>query len=196
MGLPREFRLFKNGANETRDRDFTPVFDGKAAAWIFEHLAASGQSSVPILSEHKGLPVGSCFLEVRNGELWAASVKWLPAAEPLVATGRHFFSPHIKFEKKTGRLMKLFHVALTEKPRLVGLKALPLDLDPCVAPAAVRPDIIKLLAAIETSSDYEELRAALGRLYGEMRPKKMGALVVRALTLAELTSSSLYAVRN
>lgn len=59
-----------------------------------------------------------------------------------------------------------------------------------LARKALRPDTVKLLAAIDAATDFESLKKVLVRIYGEMRPKKLAALVERARVLAELTGRS------
>lgn len=60
--------------------------------------------------------------------------------------------------------------------------------------AAARQALRQVLALVEDAKDYESLRAELKKLYGDLDPKRMAALLHQAMVLAEL--AGMYAARK
>ena len=50
----------------------------------------------------------------------------------------------------------------------------------------MRPDLKALLAIIETSTDYADLRVRLREAYGDMPIERFGELMAKALVLSDL----------
>jgi phage I-like protein len=122
---PKEFRLFRAGANETVKGTF--VFDAASAKSVMAEYEAHG-IDVMIDYDHasldtgwtpdpaqSGKAAGWCALEVRDGELWAVNVRWTPpAAEALQRKEWRYMSP--AFTPDGNRIQSLLNVAITNLP--------------------------------------------------------------------------------
>lgn len=127
---PTEFRLFKAGLNRTSKGDF--IFDAQAAQTVIASWKDQG-NKLFMDWEHAVLsdppteaPAAAWYkLEVRNGELWATDVQWTPrAAEQLRNREYAYYSPAFNFERKTGRIVSLINVALTNYPATKEMRPL------------------------------------------------------------------------
>ena len=130
--VPREFRLFKAGDNETTKGVF--VFDAAAAEMVLAHAKERGGVDYPIDLEHLSLDDdgrhfdpdarGWFRLEVRNGELWAVDVRWTPdGARRLGERTQRYVSPAFLTDDD-GRVTEIVNVALVAMPATHGTPAL------------------------------------------------------------------------
>ena len=128
---PTEFRIFAAGENDSSKGTF--IFDADAAESVVAAFAEHGLDKLPIDFDHRMLTGGSndagkaagWFVPaVRNGELWATSVTWTPAAAQALRDGEfRFISPAFTADDD-GRIGRLVNVALTNLPATKGLDAL------------------------------------------------------------------------
>lgn len=51
---------------------------------------------------------------------------------------------------------------------------------------ALRPDVMRVITAVLSANNYDELRANLISIYGEMQPDRMASVLQRAMVMAEL----------
>lgn len=127
---PTEFRLLRAGVNATDKGDF--LFDEDAAAAV---MACWREKGVELMAdwEHQSMcqppveaPASATWVpEVRNGELWATSVKWtLRAKQRIEAKEYRYFSPAFLHDPKTGRVQRLINFALTNNPAMHQLEPL------------------------------------------------------------------------
>lgn len=130
--VPREFRLFKAGENDTTKGVF--VFDEKAADMVMARAAERGGVDYPIDLEHLSLDDdgrhfdpdarGWFKLAVRNGELWAVDVRWTPdGARRLSERTQRYVSPAFMTDDD-GRVTEIVNVALVAMPATHGTPAL------------------------------------------------------------------------
>lgn len=127
---PTEVRLFRKGANLSVKGTF--LWDDKAAAavmakykamsrsvtWDYDHGALRKDSPNPAQTAKSA---GICELELREGELWAVSIRWTPAAKAAIEAGEWpFFSPAFSVDKDN-RPVWLINIALTANPALHSL---------------------------------------------------------------------------
>ena len=119
-----EFRIFKEGANDTTKGVF--LFDDAAARAVFSAYMKHNVD-VMIDLEHLSLEpaapnfnpdaLGWCKLELRGGELWAVDVKWTSeGARRLAAKTQRYISPAFEVDAESGRVMRLLNIALTAMP--------------------------------------------------------------------------------
>lgn len=120
---PAEFRIFPRGLVETAYGPF--IFDEKSAEMCMAEFTAQG-NELFIDYDHKSLdddgPVDSgkaagwFVLEVRDDGLWAANVRWTPAAAAALSAGEwRYFSPAF-FTDADRRICHLINIALTNNP--------------------------------------------------------------------------------
>jgi phage I-like protein len=165
---PREFRIFRAGANDTVKGVF--LFDEAAAASVLAEFDAHGielmidwdhaslDTSAARDPAEAGKAAGWCTLEVRDGELWAVNVRWTDAAaEKIAAREWRFMSPAFNTDRE-GRVTSLLNVAITNLPATRRL-------DPLVAASlsggSMGPDVVqKAIEAIKTG-DAEAALALL-----------------------------------
>jgi phage I-like protein len=121
--LPREFRIFKEGVNETTHGPY--VYDAEAAAAVLADYRRCGvdlmidlnhsvidENPRPDSSDARGW----FQLEQRGGELWAVNVSWTPDGEQRLREKRQrYISPLFKHTKE-GRIQSLLNVALVSMP--------------------------------------------------------------------------------
>lgn len=121
---PVEFRLFARGVNRTSKGDV--IFDAEAAASV---MAAYEKHGVDLMIDldHASLDAptradsgdarGWFKLAVRNGELWAVSVRWAPDGEArLREKKQRYISPAFVCDEKTGRVLELVNAAICARP--------------------------------------------------------------------------------
>ena len=137
---PTEFLIFPFGTIETAKGDY--LFDQEAAetvlAWAekwgnqfsidYNHQQPNAIDGVTPTGE---APAAGWFdLELRSDGLWAVKVEWTAdAAEALSKREYRYFSPWLDYEISTGRVMRLYNLALTNLPATQ-------DLEPIVATLA------------------------------------------------------------
>jgi len=122
---PTEFRLFRQGKNDTEKGVFT--FDAKAAKVVmaryekrgvrcsFDYNHASLEKS-PKDPKESAKSAGWFDLEVREGELWATNINWTPPAlEAFQNKEFAYFSPAFSTDGE-GRVVDLINCALTNLP--------------------------------------------------------------------------------
>lgn len=152
---PSEFRIFRAGLNKSSKGDF--VFDDESAKSVLAVYAQRGIQDVVIDYEHQSLedppikaPAAGWFIpEVRNGELWATSVRWTPSAVGhLAAKEYRLFSPAMDVERKSGRVTRLRNVALTNNPAMFAIT-------PLVAASDKEPKMPKKLVCKACGDDIE-----------------------------------------
>ena len=128
---PTEFRLFRAGANETTKGVF--LFSEESQKSVMDGYQRHG-ADVPIDYEHKMLDyfasaddmraAGWFTPEVRDGELWAANVRWTNKAASALREGEwRYISPAFT-TGEDGRIFELINVALTNLPATHQLEAL------------------------------------------------------------------------
>lgn len=169
--LPKEFRLFVAGWNDTENGKF--LFDADAAAAVMAHAQAWGVDTMIDL-EHQSLDSepqpdptardarGWCELELRDdGSLWAVNVTWTPdGAQRLEQKRQRYVSPAFGFDSETRRVTNLVNVAITALPATHNTPAL-------VAAAARRlpRDIRKLSVGPSFAEISTAISAALSSRY-------------------------------
>lgn len=132
---PTEFRIFPYGELETTKGNY--LFDEAAAeavlAWAkewgnkfsidYNHQQPSALEGVTPTGE---APAAGWFdLELRTDGLWAVAVEWTEdAAEALGKREYRYFSPWLDYEVATGRVMRLYNLALTNLPATQDLEAI------------------------------------------------------------------------
>lgn len=128
---PSEFRIFSQGTNETRKGPL--VFDDIAASLVMDAYRRTGRQRLAGDWEHAslamdfelangGAPASHWFaLEVRNGELWATDVKWTERAFEQLQRGEYaHFSPAVRVDFETNRVIEFISNALTNNPATIG----------------------------------------------------------------------------
>lgn len=128
---PTEFRIFRAGVNTSDKGPF--LFDDLAAESVMAAYAKKA-ATLTMDYEHQALsdpPIeapASCFSwkpEVRNGELWATDVKWTERAYGMIKAREYTrFSPAFFSDPKTGRVLRILNVALTNLEALDGIEPL------------------------------------------------------------------------
>lgn len=134
---PTEFRIFAPGSNRSSKGDF--LFDKDSATSVLEDAAVRGRARLPFDWEHKMFDdkaspsekkaAGWFSLEVRETpqgpELWATDIEWTPTAKAEIENReRGYFSPTFAADSKTGRVLRLANIALTNTPALFGIPLL------------------------------------------------------------------------
>lgn len=128
---PKEFRIFKAGVIETTKGPF--VFDAEAAASVMDAYERHGVDLVIDYDHHslstsqgvKAVAAGWFGLEMRDGDLWAANVRWNPPAIEHFAKGEYrYFSPAFDYARDSLRITNLINNALTNTPAMDGIEAL------------------------------------------------------------------------
>lgn len=151
--LPTEFRIFKQGWNDTEKGAL--LFDDAAAKSV---MAAATKWGVDLMIdlEHQALtgttppePTardarGWFRLEVRAGELWAVNVKWTADGEARLLEGRQrYVSPAAMFDPETMRVTAIRNVAITsipathDTPALIAASAIGESMDPNIMKEAI-----------------------------------------------------------
>lgn len=127
---PTEFRIFQAGANKT-DKG-TRYFTKESQKTVIESL---GDRDVMCDLEHLSLDRESpnydtdarawFDLEIRNGELWAVNVRWLPdGARRIKEKLQRYISPAFWSDPKTSVIKSIINVALTSLPAMHHTEAL------------------------------------------------------------------------
>jgi len=177
---PSEFRLFVSGENSSEKGSF--IFDEEAARLVLPAAAKKGTDYMIDL-EHQALDEatpdptardarGWFRLEVRSGELWAASVRWTPDGQARLTEKRQrYVSPAFEVDPKTRRVTRIINVALTALPATHHT--------PALIAAAARgensmsiAEFLKVCEALEIDVETTSLEDALAKIKGEAAPAK------------------------
>ena len=128
---PKEFRLFRAGANETTKGVF--LFSEESQRSVMDAFSKHG-AELPLDYEHKMLEWGAraddmiaagWFLpELRNGELWASNVRWTPKAAAHLRNAEWRYTSPAFVTGEDGRILELINTAITNLPATHGLDAL------------------------------------------------------------------------
>ena len=175
---PKDVRLFKFGKNETTKGTF--LFDRKAAESVMSRWNSYG-NDLCFDYEHRavdadaragdGKAAGWFKLAVRDDGLYAVDVRWTDrAAKEITDREWRYYSPTFEYEDKSGRILELVNVALTNIPATK-------DLPPLVA---AKRDAMKAKAKKSAP------RAALA-----VKSKKMDDTATDDLDDADLDDTSL-----
>lgn len=166
-------QLFPSGAFKARDGRPKEVaawrIDGAVAARLIAQVAARATDVVvdyehqTLNSAENGLPAPAAgwfhALEWREGAgLFATDVRWTERARAMIDAGEYrYLSPVFSYDPKTGEVLDLHHVGLTNYPALDGMASLP-------ALAAARFDLAApgTACAEENPVNREQLIALLG----------------------------------
>ncbi len=166
---PTEFRLFKQGLNETSKGTF--LFDEKAAALVMAYYADQG-NELHLDYEHQMLadppiqaPAAGWFKpQVRDGELWATDVRWTPRALAYLQGKEYrYFSPAFDVDEDL-RITKLLNCALTNYPATKRMQPLVAARRERVAATATSRSQTMKMDAAKKSSLKSFLTAALAAL--------------------------------
>jgi phage I-like protein len=130
-----------------------------------------------LLADQNGLPapaagwIDPARVEYREGEGLFAPIDWTDRAKSYIESGEYkFLSPVLPYDKNSGEILDLLHVALTNNPAVDGMAAVAalstrFDLDPQQQESTpvTREQLISLLglAADATDKQIEEGMAAL-----------------------------------
>lgn len=168
--VPEAIQLLPEGsfrADDGRPTDAPAwVLDAATAQRLIAQIDARN-NPLPIDYEHQTVhskangqpaPAAGWFsaLEWRPGSgLWATGVRWTDRARQMIAAGEYrYISPVFTYDRKTGRIGRLLHAALTNDPALDGMAA--------VAASSQLP----LTSASETLMTIEQLVAACAAALG------------------------------
>jgi phage I-like protein len=204
--LPTEFRIFEAGITDTT-KGFI-VFDGFSVESVQRLLAKHGRTELPIDYEHgmlanvqlpgTGAAAGWFVPEMRNGELWAASIRWTERAEKMLRASEYrFFSPAVELDENR-RVVRLVNIALTNLPATIGqlpLVAHELDTPPR-AGEHKEQDMGKLLERLGAKDDaeaiamVEALSSANDGLLTMLGVKDFGAAETAIVEMRELVKQS------
>lgn len=139
----KAIQLFPAGAFRARDGRPKEVATGVwlINAWIAQRVigkAAANAADLVIDYEHQtlnsaenGLPAPAAgwfhALEWREGAgLFATDVRWTERAKAMITAGEYrYLSPVFSYDQKTGEVLELHHVGLTNFPALDGMASLP-----------------------------------------------------------------------
>lgn len=192
---PKEFRIFRAGANETTKGVF--LFDEESQKTVMAAFARHG-ADVPIDYEHKMLDwlapaedmkaAGWFTPEVRDGDLWAVNVRWTSKAAAHLRDGEWRYMSPAFTTGEDGRIVELINVALTNLPATHQLEALVAASARALAqetnpapPEKGTPTMKNVLIALGLSESASEADAivALSRLRdGTAQDKQIAAQVL------------------
>jgi phage I-like protein len=182
---PNEFRIFPAGVYKTTKGDY--LFDEKASQRVMAKVAEWGNDycvdydhmMLAFLDANSPTNKESAAWyrpELRNGELWASKVEWIPEAGEKVASKKfRYISPAWRWEQDelTGakRIVELINVGLTNLPATLHQK--PLVASRAGEPSPPSPkeksmnwkNLLAKLGLTETASEADAM-AALERLLG------------------------------
>jgi len=129
---PSEFRIWAFGEIETTKGTF--LFDEDAATSVMESFRDYG-NRLTFDYEHAatdssaragdGKAAGSFLLELRADGLWAVDCRWTTAAAQGIRDREWlYFSPTFEIESKTGRILNVINIALTNVPATKRMRPL------------------------------------------------------------------------
>lgn len=130
--VPTEFMILAKGRTETTKGPI--VFSERSAKSVVERMAKLGRDRLNFDYGHGQLGMlqtaettksGGWFeLDVRDGDLWAVNIEWTPTAEKGLSEREwRYFSPALSVTK-TGEVVGLTNIALTNIPATIGQKPL------------------------------------------------------------------------
>jgi phage I-like protein len=190
-GPPKEFRIFPRGTFTTRNHDRPFLFDEESARLVMEAARVWG-NQFHVDYEHaaldpgeRGSPAAAWFdLEVRDDGLWAINVQWTEHATKALASREYrYFSPVWNFDEKTGRVLQLLNIALTNLPATDHM--VPLAASQRHQQNQEQAPMKTLLAALKLSesateaealaalSRVQELQTAVSSLTGKATPAEV-----------------------
>jgi hypothetical protein len=175
---PREFRIFRAGANPSTKGVFH--FGPAEALAVMSAWRTEGSHRLPLDVEHASLDsearalradagdaIGWFTPALRGGELWATQVEFGPVGlERLARKSQTYFSPAFSADKE-GRVRALINVALVSMPALHGLDQLVAAGKTAIVSARVSPAAraaLYLLAAKRKNTISAVLLSALDTL--------------------------------
>jgi hypothetical protein len=172
---PSEFRIFKAGQNETSKGVF--IFDDKAAEHVLATYADQGNElmvdydhgslGLAVDPAHAGKAAGWFNLELRDGELWAANVRWTePAAKALAHAEWRYLSPAFELDEN-GRVLSLINVALTNMPATKRMQPLMAASALALSGGSMDPEMIKKALAAIKEGDSDAALALLEGMIAE-----------------------------
>lgn len=189
--LPTEFRIFSMGVNPSEKGDFLvdpESLQSVMASYAHHNKALLIDYNHATLLEaptpEQAVAAGEFVPQVRADGLWATDVKWTPRAEAFLRAKEYrFFSPTFDHDTKTGRVLRLINVALTNLPALNGITPLvaanakqeePMACESCSA----------LTARLNTmEEECKALRAKLST-FEDKETEKASAVSLRASVLS------------
>jgi phage I-like protein len=138
VSAANEIQLFPAGnfrATDGRPHDVPHWFiDAALAAQIITEFEARANRTVvdyehqTLLAAQNGQPAPAAGwfgkLEWRESGLFAVDVEWTERATQMIEGGEYkYISPVFAYDKKTGKVLRLLHAALTNNPALDGMDA-------------------------------------------------------------------------
>jgi len=201
--VPTEFRIFASGANPSEKGTFT--FSEKSALSVMAEFA---QHAKPMLLDYnhgttiegalpeQAISAGEFTPEIRNGELWATNVRWTDRAKAMLSAGEYrLFSPYFTHDK-TGQVIRLVNVALTNLPALDGIAPLVAanantqdeepEMETCTACAALSAQ----LSAMKTECDALKTKCAAFEKKGDDDDAETTKATALRMDVAKLTGQS------
>lgn len=212
---PAEFRLLPLGRFRTADGSGRP--EGVAAGWLLDAAAAQAVADEfnaradarvidyehqTLSAENNGQPAPAAGwigrLEARADGLYAVGVEWTARAAAMIAAREYrYISPVFVSDKRSGRVLRVLHAALTNFAGLDGLtdlSALAARFFPAHQEEPMK-DLLKALGLPETATEAEAL-AALAALKSAHQGE-LSALRAQAPDPAQYVSiATLTAVRG
>jgi len=131
--VPKEFRLFRAGVNETTKGEF--LFDEESCRsvgvaivdWGNDFPVDYGHAMVdptPVDPAQAGIAAGWFTPRLRDGELWATEVRWTKRAAAYIAAKEYrYISPFFEVDEDR-RILRFINVALTNIPATYNLTPL------------------------------------------------------------------------
>lgn len=173
-----------------QDEEGELLFDAGSAKSVMDGFKAKGLDSIAIDLDHQivnggssdtaGKAYGWFTPEVRTDGLYAVNVKWTPEGEALLrGKSYRFFSPTVQTDK-SGRVLDLLPLALTNLPSLKGINAL------VAANATAKTNMKTVLTALNLGEDADEtialsavevIKADSATLLGLFNAKSVGEAV-------------------
>jgi len=157
---------------------------GTDSSFDYEH------QTLRSIDNGKPAPAAGWFnsIEVRDDGVYATGIEWTPTARQMIESREYrYSSPLFTYDKKTGEVLSLFNVALTNTPAIDGMDAVAASaivaLSSKNAPSANNPEntMNKLLEALlsllglPASASEDDAIAALSRVKDQLGTTAAGA---------------------
>jgi len=208
------FPLGEFRSGDGRPTDCAAYRMTRAAAERLRAAVAARTADVPFDYEHQTLnaldngkpaPAAGWFhgLEIDATGVYATGVKWTPAAQQMIESGEYrYCSPLFRYDQRTGEILKLINVALTNTPALDGMQALAACAARFMRGAELSPGdtpMNELLAAVRSlfnlpeAADEKAALAACSSLHeslGEAAKQKDFSLTAYVEALAKSNAES------